>query len=57
MVTTKKMVTNSLPGHDALICVQRDLVGPSYDLPRSNFEVGLSKSLSVILFLMTSGDG
>ena len=40
---------NHLSGHDALIGMQRDL-------PRSNFEVDLSRSLSAILFLMTSGD-
>ena len=38
-----------LSGHDGSIGVQRDL-------PRSNFEVDLSRSFSTILFVMTSGD-
>ena len=43
------MVPNCLSGHDATIGIQRDL-------PRSNFEVDLSMSLSTIVFVMTSGD-
>ena len=43
------MIPNCLPGNDASI-------GILYDLPRSNFEVDLSKSLSTILFVMASGD-
>ena len=38
-----------LPGHDALIGIKRDL-------PRSNFEVDISRSLSTILFFIISGD-
>ena len=40
---------NGLPDHEALIDIQ-------HDIPRSNFEVYLSMSLSTILFLMASGD-
>ena len=36
------------PGHAASI-------GTQIDLPRSNFKVDLSKSLSTMLFVMTSG--
>ena len=43
------MVPDCSPGHDASIGIQNDL-------PRSHFEVDLTKSLSTILFLTTSGD-
>ena len=43
------MVPNCSPGHDALI-------GTQLDLPRSNFEFDLSRSLCAMFFVMTSGD-
>ena len=43
------MVPSCSPCHEASIGTQRDL-------PRLNFEVALSRSLSTILFLMPYGD-
>ena len=43
------MVLNCSPDHDSPIGIQRDF-------PRSNFEIGPSRSLRTILFVMTSGD-
>ena len=44
-----EMLPSCSPGYDASIGIQRDL-------PRSNFEVCLSRSLCTMLFVMTSGD-
>ena len=43
------MVPNCSHGHDASNGIERDL-------PRSNFEVDLSRALSTMLLLMASGD-
>ena len=49
VLKTCKWYINCLSGYDASIDIQRDL-------PRSYFEVDLSRSLSTILFVITSGD-
>ena len=37
-------MVHGLVGNEVLIGIQRDILGASYDLPRSNFEADLSWS-------------
>ena len=52
------MVLNSCKWYQTvrLVMTRRLVSTIQRDLPKSNFEVDLSSSLSTILFLMTSGD-